>query len=153
MVVSLQLKMNSILLSHIIYSILNTHKTQQNIFHSQYSLNTLHENFEIPTLNQAYSITSAHSSQDTEIPNHTPCKINSPSLKFPKSKHYRKRTTLTKHITSSKLRNKLQTSSIKTLTPVYPKHSVTNSKKSSTEISMDTKLNCCHCDDPNLQLF
>ena len=145
--------------------ILNTPETHQNIFDSQYSLNTLNENFEIPTLNQTYSNTCAHSSQNTEHFNHTPCKSISPSSKFQKYKHYRKRTLAPLKLTAlSKLRTKSQTPSIKTVSPFNLNHSVTNNNISSTENTLNTKPNSdsttfgtiktiCHCDDPNFKLF
>ena len=110
-----------------------------------------------------YSNTSAHPLQATDLVNLTPCKISSSSSKFPKAKHYRKRTIPPKLTALSKLRNKSQTPSIKTVTLVALEHTVTNNN-SSTENILNTKLNSnsntfsiiktvCHCDDPNFKLF
>ena len=140
---------------------------QSNITDSHHSVHTPHsfpDNFEIPMLNHTYSNTSAHPSQDTDLVNLTPCKITSPSSNFHKAKHYRIRTIPPKLAALSKLRNKSQTPSIKTVTPVVLNHTVSHNNKSSSENTLNTQLNSdantfstvktvCHCDDPNFKLF
>ena len=115
-------------------------------------------------LNHTYSNTSAHPSQDTDLVNLTPCTITSPSTKFPKAKHYRKRTILPKLAVLSKLRNKSQTPSIKTVTPDALEHTASHANTFSSENTLNTQLysdsntfstikTVCHCDDPNFKLF
>ena len=65
---------------------------QSNNTDTHYSLHTPHyfpDNYEIPMLNHTYSNTSAPPSQDTDLVNHTPCKITFPSTKFTKVKYYK----------------------------------------------------------------
>ena len=105
-------------------------------------------------LNHTYSNTSAPPSQVTDLVNHT-----SPSTKFPKVKYYFKKRTI-----PPKLRNKSQTPSIKTVTPVVLNHTVSHNNKSSSENTLTTQSNSdsntfstiktvCHYDDPNFKLF
>ena len=105
---------------------------QSNITDSHHSLHTPHsipENFEIPMLNHTYLNTAAHPSQDADRVNLTSCKITFPSSKFHKAKHYRKRTIPLKLTALSKLRNKSQTPSIKTVTPVAFEHTASHNKQ------------------------
>ena len=112
-------------------------------------------------LNHTYSNTSAPPSQDTDLVNHTPCKVTSPVQNFLKSNTIKKRTIPPK---LTKLRNKSQTPSIKTVTPVVLNHTVSHNNKSSSENTLTTQSNSdsntfstiktvCHCDDPNFKLF
>ena len=121
--------------AQVLTSYTNENPFQSNITDSHHLLHTPHyfpDNCDIPMLNHTYSDTAAHPSQDTDRVNLTPCKITSPSSKFQKAKHYRKRTIPPKPTALSKLRNKSQPPSIKTVTLVALEHTVTNNNTSST---------------------
>ena len=131
---------------------------QSNIADSQYSLHTPHyfpDNFEIPMLNHSHTNTSSQ----TYTPTTNSGKLNSPSIKYLKSKYYRKRPKkLLKSKVKLPLLNHLTPSVDHTNTTetnnsvVSPKYTLTTKSHSDSHVS-NTNKTVCNCDDSNFKLF